>query len=279
MRGPLRRLLLVCAVALACAAGRTAQAAAPPAAAGWTEHPEWGACFAAESLAGTIAVYDERTGLRGAYDLARASRRYVPASTFKIPHALFALDAGLVKDEFTVFPWDSIPGEFDGWDADQTLRTSMSRSVLWVYQRFARALGANRERAYLVRAGYGNADPGGAIDRFWIDGDLRISAVEQVEFLRRLRHNALPFSPEHQRLVKDAMIVDATREWVLRGKTGWSGSRNGNLGWFVGWLERAEGTVYFAVNVDLARGAEDLPKRERIARAALRVLDALPEDR
>lgn len=29
----------------------------------------------------------------------RAQKRFYPASTYKIPHTLFALDAGLVKDE------------------------------------------------------------------------------------------------------------------------------------------------------------------------------------
>ena len=38
----------------------------------------------------------------------RAGKRYSPASTFKVPHTLFALDAGVVKDEFQVFPWDGV---------------------------------------------------------------------------------------------------------------------------------------------------------------------------
>lgn len=268
-----RRLVLAAWLSFACAAGATAAPAESP----WTARPEWASCFAAESLAGTIAVLDERTGMHGAYDPARAGRRYLPASTFKIPHALFALDAGIVKDEFEVFPWDSTRGPFDSWNRDQDLRSSMSRSVVWVYQRFARTLGEKRERAYLERVGYGNADPGGGVDRFWLEGALRISAIEQIEFLRRLRRNELPFEREHQRLVKDVMIVDARREWILRGKTGWT-TRTGepDLGWFVGWVERQEGTVFFALNVDMPRGLADAPGRERIARAVLRRLDALP---
>ena len=38
----------------------------------------------------------------------RAGKRYSPTSTFKVPHTLFALDAGVVKDEFQVFPWDGV---------------------------------------------------------------------------------------------------------------------------------------------------------------------------
>jgi len=49
---------------------------------------------------------------------------------------------------------------------------------------------------------YGNRDIGGGIDRFWLTGDLRISAVEQFEFLRRLAAGTLPFSPRAQENVR-----------------------------------------------------------------------------
>ena len=45
--------------------------------------------------------------------------------------------------------------------------------------------------------------------------------MEQVDFLRKLYRNELPFKVEHQRLVKDIMIVEAGRDGSLRAKTGW----------------------------------------------------------
>ena len=44
-----------------------------------------------------------------AYDVERAQKRFMPASTFKVP-ALFALDAGAVRDEFQVIRWDGGTG-------------------------------------------------------------------------------------------------------------------------------------------------------------------------
>jgi beta-lactamase class D len=74
----------------------------------WQERPEWTRYFAEAGIAGTIVVVDERTtpGSQWAHAADRARTRYLPASTFKIPHALFALDAGVVRDEFQVFRWD-----------------------------------------------------------------------------------------------------------------------------------------------------------------------------
>ena len=88
--------------------------------------------------------------------------------------------------------WDGVKRDFDGWNQDQTLRSSMRHSTVWVYQ-FAREIGEVREKEYLTRIQYGNADPSGGVDRFWLDGAPRISAMEQVDFLRKLYRNELPF--------------------------------------------------------------------------------------
>jgi beta-lactamase class D len=151
----------------------------------------------------------------------------------------------------------------------------MRNSTVWVYQGFARAIGLDRELDYLRKIGYGNADPSGGEEAFWIDGALRISAREQVEFLRRLYRNELPFDVGHQRLVKDVMIVEAGRDWLLRAKSGWQGRAEPQVGWWVGWVERPEGAVFFALNIRMP-GVADAPKREGIARAVLQSIGALP---
>lgn len=242
----------------------------------WQVREDWASYFSEAGTPGTIVVWDERTGSQWVHDPERAGTRFIPASTFKIPHALIALDAGLVRDEFQVFAWDGVERQIRSWNRDQDLRSSMRNSAVWVYQQFARALGEDREREYLARIGYGNGDVSGGVDRFWLDGGLRISAIEQVEFLRRLYRNALPFKVEHQRLVKDVMIVEAGRDWILRAKTGWEVRADAQRGWWVGWVERREGAVFFALNIDMPNQGSDAPKREAIARAVLRALGALP---
>jgi len=243
-------------------------------AADWQERPDWQAIFSAQSASGTIAVADERKGGSRLWvvDAARAQQRFIPASTFKIPHALFALDAGVVRDEFQVFPWDGKVRDYPAWNRDQDLRSSMRNSTVWVYQWIAGQLGEDQARRYLAASDYGNADPSGGRYGYWLDGRLAISAQEQIAFLRRLYRNALPFKLAHQRLVKDVIIVEAGRDWILRAKTGWSGS----LGWWVGWVAKADGPVFFALNIDTPNRADDLPKREAIGRAVLRSLEALP---
>jgi beta-lactamase class D len=236
--------------------------------------PTWATLFREAGVSGCIAVLDARGGaqtLRVA-DGARAQHRYAPVSTFKMPHSLFALDAGLLRDEFQVIPWDGVQRSIPAWNRDQTLRSAMRHSTVWVYERFARELGEVKMADYLRRIGYGNAQLGGA-PPFWIEGDLAISALEQIAFLKRLYQNELPFSVAHQRLVKDVLVNAAGPDWLLRAKTGWSG----RLGWWTGWMEWPEGPVYFALNMDTPNRLRDLPQRQALVRGALQTLGAWPE--
>lgn len=239
------------------------------------ERADWSRFFKNFDAAGTIIILDarsERSPELMVFDAQRAHQAFTPASTFKIPHALFALDAEVVRDEFQVFEWDGTEHRFADHNRDHDLRSSMRASAVWVYEEFAEAIGEPAAHDYLRRIDYGNANASAGQGPYWIDGDLAISAREQIDFLQRLYRNALPFAVEHQRLVKDIIIVEAGPEWILRAKTGWSGQ----LGWWVGWVERPEGPVFFALNIDTPNGLDDLPKRQAIARDVLASLKALP---
>lgn len=243
------------------------------------ERSDWASLFDRAEARGTIVVLDQRGGTQQlwVYDQERADRAYSPASTFKIPHSLFALDAGVVRDEFQVFEWDGVERDFAPHNQDQTLRSAMRNSAVWVYEIFAAEIGEAQAREYLTQIDYGNADPSTSEGTYWIDGALAISAQEQIYFLQKLYQNELPFRVEHQRLVKDIMIVEAERDWILRAKTGWEG----RWGWWVGWVEWPTGPVFFALNIDTPNRLDDLYKREEITRAILQSIDALPaeEDR
>jgi beta-lactamase class D len=222
---------------------------ASAAAASWQERPNWAQFF---ERAGTDAHL--------VYGAERAQTRFMPASTFKIAHALFALGAGMVRDEFQIFRWDGTKRDIESWNHDQDLRSSMRNSAVWVYQQLARELGEERERHYLSKISYGNADRSGGVDTFWLRGNLRISAEEQVALLQRPYRNELPFRVEHQRLVKDVMIVEAGRNWILRAKAGWQARVQPQVGWWVGWVEWREGPGFFAINIEMPKGAEALPQ-------------------
>ncbi|NQZ80105.1 MAG: class D beta-lactamase [Colwellia sp.] len=238
------------------------------------ERNDWQKYFDKYNAKGTIVIVDHRDKDHKTlvYNQQRANKRYSPASTFKIPHTLFALDTGIVKDEFEVFPWDGVKRGYPPHNQDQNLRSAMRNSAVWVYDIFDQEIGEQKARSYLQKLGYGNADPSTERGSYWINGKLAISAFEQINFLERLHKNELPFSLAHQLLVKDIMVVEASKKWILRAKTGWQGRH----GWWVGWVEWPTGPVYFALNIDTPARMKDIYKRKVIVREILQSIQALP---
>lgn len=114
---------------------------------------------------------------------------------------------------------------------------------------------------WLDKANYGNADTSGGIDKFWLTGNLRITPEQQIDFLRRLHDNKLPFSQKSIDIVKKIMIAKDTLNYVVRAKTGWGDQDNKDIGWYVGYVKTKNNVYYFAnciQNTDTSN--QDFPK-------------------
>ena len=115
-----------------------------------------------------------------------------PATIDHIANAIIALETGVATDPETPLPWDGKQYARDDWNRDHTLRSAIQVSCVPCFQAIARNVGQPRMDDWLARLGYGNRDTSGGIDRFWLWGGLRISPIEQIDFLRRLEGGKLP---------------------------------------------------------------------------------------
>lgn len=238
-------------------------------------HDELSAVFDQAGTKGTFVLYDANRGRTVMVDRSRAQRPLIPASTYKIPHSLIALETGVVKDTNEVIPYGGKPQPVKDWERDMNLRDAVRVSNVPVFQEIARRVGAGREREWLVRLGYGNAEVGSKVDRFWLDGPLMISAEAQARWLCGLARQELPASVGHQQAVRDILRIESTASYVLYGKTGWAIGTTPQLGWWVGWVERGTDRYCFALNMDINTDA-DAPKRITLGRTLLQRLDVLP---
>src|SRR6266852_2571860 len=210
--------------------------------------------FADEGTTGTFVGYKIDDYLIIASDKDRSGEAVLPASTFKIPNSLIALETGVVGDpDKDVFKWDGVVRSIEGWNHDHTLRSAIAASAVPVYQEIARRIGAERMQKYVDLFEYGNRDIGGGIDQFWLSGNLRIDPVQQVDFVDRLRRGALPVSKRSQELVRDILPVTKAGDSIIRAKTGLLGAEVGrpSLGWMVGWAEKGSEQTVFALNLDV----------------------------
>ncbi|MET0981406.1 MAG: penicillin-binding transpeptidase domain-containing protein, partial [Telluria sp.] len=161
-------------------------------AAEWRDSPQLAELFRRDGVTGTFVVHDVAADTYTVHDRKRALTRYVPASTFKIPNSLIGLSVGAVASVDEVLPYGGKPTRRPEWAQDMPLREAIRVSNVPVYQGLARRIGLERMRGALRQFEYGNMDPGSTVDTFWLDGPLRISAVEQTVFLDKLAQDALP---------------------------------------------------------------------------------------
>lgn len=220
-----------------------------------------GAFFATASTAATICtlLLDAPTGTT-LLEQGDCSTRVTPASTFKIPLAVMAFDAGLLTDAARpVMSFRRGEPDWGGamWTRDTTPSDWMRYSVLWYSQRLTHAMGAETLARYTRDFGYGNADLNGdpsfdnGLDRSWIASSLKISPQEQADFLHALLRDTLPVAPAAMSHTRALLDTHSAAGWTLHGKTGTAYPRRADRsfdyargwGWYVGWATRDDRSV------------------------------------
>lgn len=240
---------------------------------------DFGRHFREMAVEGSIIIYDLKNERFSEHNPQRNITAFPPASTFKILNSLIALETGAIADEIAVLTWDGIEREIPQWNRDLNMKEAFKLSAVWFYQVLARRVGYARMQEWVSKAAYGNQKIGDRedIDKFWLDGELRISPEEQIQFLRRLYDNKLPFSEKSIAIVKDIMINEKTPEYTIRAKTGWFGFGNdaiANIGWYVGYVETGDNVYFFATNIDI-RDEKDGAARIQLTRRCLQDMGVL----
>ena len=212
----------------------------------------------------------------------RAETRKTPWSTFKIPNSVIAIETGIVKniDDDIQYDKDAYPIQ-DWWpmvwyESPINLKEAFKHSAVPIYQTLGAKIGEQKMNGFLEDFHYGNQDISSGVDNFWLNKSIKISAVEQVEFLQRLYEQKVKVSNETLAKLKQIMLVEETDNYKLYAKTGGGGIAKGlALGWYVGFVEANNNVYYFAVNVDGKSFSDILKPRIEVAREQLKLAGIL----
>jgi beta-lactamase class D len=236
--------------------------------------PELDKLFEEAGVNGTFVLYDVNDNRITLHNQGRAETRFIPASTFKIANSLIGLSTGVVDSVDDILPYGGEPQYLKSWEQDMGLRDAIKISNVPIYQELARRIGVDRMREGLAELNYGNGQTGPVIDIFWLQGPLKISALEQVGFLARLAQGKLPLSAEVQTSVGEILQIEKDDNWVLYAKTGWTTTPSPHIGWWVGWVVKDKNIYSFAINIDMMNRA-DVKKRTQLGWACLKALGVL----
>lgn len=194
----------------------------------------------------------------------RCSQPIAPDSTFKIALSLMAFNEGIINQD-TVFKWDGKKGVLPTHDQDQTPRTWLKYSVVWVSQQITPQLGLARIKRYLADFNYGNQDFSGdagknnGLQYAWLSSSLKISALDQLHFLNAMLSDKLPITKEAIANTKKNLYQGTLENGAdYYGKTG-SGRHGRNEreinpsqlrdGWFVGFVKEGSQQYIFISNL------------------------------
>ncbi len=205
---------------------------------------------------GSFVLYDLKNDTWSIYDMDHATLRTAPNSTYKIYDALFGLEAGIITPEDSLMVWNGADYPFEAWNADQDLYSAMQSSVNWYFQEIDGQLGTSALRRYIKEIGYGNEIINSDLSSYWMQSALKISPVEQIELLTDLYNNDFGFTRENINAVKDSICLFSSENESFYGKTG-TGRINDNdiNGWFIGYIETADSTYFFATNIQSTENA------------------------
>ena len=221
--------------------------------------------------------------------------RVFAASTFKIPISLMGYDSGFLTDEHEpALPFKKgYPDWIPAWRKTTDPTSWMKNSVVWYSQQITLHLGEERFRNYVRAFGYGNEDVSGdpgknnGLTRSWLSSSLRISPLEQLEFLGRLVNRQLPVTDNaYEMTSRITALGSSPNGWEIHGKTGAGAPRNadGSLagnrayGWFVGWAKKNGRTITFARLIQNEKKESVSPgirAREAMMKELPALLDAL----
>ncbi len=230
---------------------------------------QWQALFDQHGVSGSFILHDLSTSRTLRLNPDRCDTRFIPASTFKLPHTMIGLETGEIPDEHFSIAWDGSPQWQPSWERDHNLATAFRFSVFWFYQQVARQIGRQRMAQWLEHLDYGNQSLEGPIDRFWLDGPLAISPNEQLYFLRRFLLGHLPISQRTMRITRQVALMEEGGDWQLFGKTGWTQAGERHGGWIIGWCERQGRTVLFVLQ------AEAPLENRNFGRARLQIAESI----
>jgi beta-lactamase class D len=230
---------------------------------------KWKNHFTNAEVEGTFVLTKLNSDSLFVYNFERAKTGFLPASTFKIPNSLISLESKVIADENEIIKWDGKKRFYDAWNQDQNLSSAIRISCVWFYQELARRVGKDKMQFYLDTLNYGNSIMGADVDKFWLEGELRISAIEQIDFLTNFLNRDLPFSKRNFDIVEKILLVDSTDNYMQFAKTGWGGDDDNQVGWYVGFVKNSSGVWIFALNIHIKKD-EDAQFRKIIVNEILK---------
>lgn len=206
---------------------------------------------------GCAVIYDPKENKYSYYNQNMSEQEVSPYSTFKIISTLIGMQNEVIESETSTINYNGTQYPNSEWNQNLTLQEAFQSSCIWYFRQIIDQVGKDEVEKELKALSYGNADvsqwngsninPFDDLNGFWLGSSLKISPLKQVQVLSEVFEGRSLYSKEAIDVLKNIMLVEDSDAQKIYGKTG---TGPDGEGWFVGFGEREEANVYFAIYLE-----------------------------
>jgi len=210
-----------------------------------------------QGISGCAVMYDESSDTYFLYGKEKCEKQVSPLSTFKIISALAGLENNVLENQTSTMEYSGVKYPIDTWNSNLTLKEAFETSCVWYFRQVVDMVGQENIHAMLKEIQYGNCDisewngsetnPLPELNGFWLDSSLEISPKQQVVTLNYIFGSDNNFNADSLEELKSIMYIAELDNGCLYGKTG---SGADGKAWFVGFMEKNDNKIYFAIYLD-----------------------------
>lgn len=204
---------------------------------------------------GAFVLYDFHKDNYKVYNYDNAKTEYPVHSTSKIVWSIISLEEKLIKNQDDVVLWDSIryPRQSlfnKSWAKNQTIVTALNQSVNWYYFDLLSLMTPEMVEKYLNNLDYKTGFKVEKVDYIWLTANIKKSALDQIDFLKRLYSNNINISEKTLEIIKAGLIHQRTDDYIMYSKGGLGPIDSQNqIGWYIGFVEKGKDVYFFALYV------------------------------
>ncbi|WP_337934895.1 penicillin-binding transpeptidase domain-containing protein [Jutongia sp.] len=210
-----------------------------------------------QSIQGCAVILNSENNTYTFYNEDKCRTRVSPNSTFKVISALIGIHNQVVTSEDSKMGYDGMNYPVDAWNADLRLEDAFRSSCIWYFRKVIEEVGQETIQEELNKLDYGNCDisewSGSGVNSFpelngfWIESSLLISPIEQVEVLHKIMERETIYTESEIEILKSIMLLEASDSKKIYGKTG---TGTDGTAWFIGFVEKENTNIYFAIYLD-----------------------------
>ena len=216
-----------------------------------------------QGISGCAVMYDESSDTYFLYGKEKCEKQVSPLSTFKIISALAGLENNVLENQTSTMEYSGVKYPIDTWNSNLTLKEAFETSCVWYFRQVVDMVGQENIHAMLKEIQYGNCDISEwngsetnslpELNGFWLESSLEISPKQQVVTLNYIFGSENNFSTDNLEELKNIMHIAELDNGSLYGKTG---SGIDGKAWFVGFIEKSDNKIYFAIYLDDVQNKE-----------------------